>query len=54
VLGTLIGALMMTMVTNAMVMLRISHYLQKVVIGAIILIAVAIDQYNRKRSGLDN
>lgn len=52
ILGTAIGALLMTMVTNAMVMLKISPYLQKVVIGSIILIAVGIDQYNRKRSGL--
>ena len=52
ILGTMIGALLMTTVTNAMAMLRVSVFLQKVVIGAIILIAVAIDQYNRKRSGL--
>jgi len=54
ILGTAIGALMMTMVTNAMVMLHISAFLQKVVIGAIILLAVAIDQYNRRRSGMSN
>lgn len=52
ILGTVIGALLMTTVTNAMAMLRVSVFLQRVVIGAIILIAVAIDQYNRKRSGL--
>jgi ribose/xylose/arabinose/galactoside ABC-type transport system permease subunit len=52
VLGTLIGATLMTTVTNAMAMLKISVYLQKVVIGAVILLAVGIDQYNRKRSGL--
>jgi ribose/xylose/arabinose/galactoside ABC-type transport system permease subunit len=52
ILGTMIGALLMTTVTNAMAMLRVSVFLQKVVIGAIILIAVGIDQYSRKRSGL--
>jgi ribose/xylose/arabinose/galactoside ABC-type transport system permease subunit len=52
ILGSMIGALLMTTVTNAMAMLRVSVFLQKVVIGAIILIAVGIDQYNRKRSGL--
>lgn len=52
ILGTVIGAVLMTTVTNAMAMLSISVYLQKVVIGAVILIAVGIDQYNRKRSGL--
>jgi ribose/xylose/arabinose/galactoside ABC-type transport system permease subunit len=52
ILGTMIGALLMTTVTNAMAMLQVSVFLQKVVIGAIILIAVGIDQYSRKRSGL--
>ncbi len=54
ILGSVIGALLMTTVTNAMAMLQVSVFLQKVVIGAIILIAVGIDQYNRKRSGLAN
>jgi ribose/xylose/arabinose/galactoside ABC-type transport system permease subunit len=54
ILGTVIGALLMTTVTNAMAMLQVSVFLQKVVIGAIILIAVGIDQYSRKRSGLGN
>jgi ribose transport system permease protein len=52
ILGTAIGALIMTTVTNAMAMLKISVFLQKVIIGSIILIAVGIDQYNRKRSGI--
>lgn len=54
ILGSVIGALLMTTVTNAMAMLQVSVFLQKVVIGAIILIAVLIDQYSRKRSGLGN
>jgi len=52
ILGTAIGALLMTMITNAMVMMQISAFLQKVVIGAVILLAVGIDQYNRRRSGM--
>jgi len=52
--GSVIGALLMTTVTNAMAMLQVSVFLQKVVIGAIIMVAVGIDQYNRKRSGLNN
>jgi ribose/xylose/arabinose/galactoside ABC-type transport system permease subunit len=52
ILGTAIGALIMTTVTNAMAMLKISVFLQKVIIGSIILLAVGIDQYNRKRSGV--
>ena len=50
ILGTTIGAILMTTVTNAMAMLNISVYLQKVVIGAIIIAAVAVDQLNRKRN----
>lgn len=51
ILGTTIGALLMTTVTNAMAMLDISVYLQKVVIGGIILAAVALDQFSRKKNG---
>ena len=51
ILGTTIGALLMTTVTNAMAMLDISVYLQKVVIGGIILSAVALDQFSRKKNG---
>jgi len=52
ILGSVIGAVLMTTVTNGMAMLKVSVYLQKVVIGVVILIAVGIDQYNRKRSGM--
>ena len=52
ILGSAIGAVLMTTVTNGMAMLKVSVYLQKVVIGVVILIAVGIDQYNRKRSGM--
>jgi ribose transport system permease protein len=49
ILGTAIGAVLMTTVTNAMVMLKISVFLQKVVIGIIILFVVLIDQSNRSK-----
>lgn len=51
VLGTVIGALLMTTLTNGMVLMRVSAYWQNVAIGAIIIIAVAIDQYKRRKSG---
>lgn len=52
VLGTLIGAAFMSIVANGMVLVKISVYVKKIVIGAIIILAVGIDQYNQKRSGM--
>lgn len=51
VFGTILGALLMTVMTNGMILMRISAFWQNVFIGAIIIIAVAIDQYKRRRSG---
>jgi ribose/xylose/arabinose/galactoside ABC-type transport system permease subunit len=52
ILGTAVGALLMSVIANGMVFLKISVYLQAVVIGAIIILAVGLDQYNRKRQGM--
>lgn len=51
ILGTAVGALLMSVIANGMVFLKVSIYLQAVVIGAIIILAVGLDQYNRKRLG---
>lgn len=51
ILGTLIGVLFMNVLANSMVLMKISVYWQSVVVGAIIIIAVGIDQYNRRRQG---
>jgi ribose/xylose/arabinose/galactoside ABC-type transport system permease subunit len=48
--GTVIGASVMSILSTAMIMLRISAYWQNIVVGAIIILAVGIDQY--RRSGL--
>jgi ribose transport system permease protein len=45
ILGTLLGALIITVVQNAMNLNGISSSLQAVIIGAIILIAVGIDRW---------
>jgi ribose transport system permease protein len=42
--GTLIGALIMTLVTNGMNLLNVSPYWQSFVMGAIVVLAVAVDQ----------
>ncbi|MBT3274335.1 MAG: ABC transporter permease [Spirochaetales bacterium] len=52
VVGTAVGALLMSVIANGMVFLKVSIYLQSVVIGMIIILAVGLDQYNRKRLGM--
>lgn len=49
ILGTAVGAMIMSVIANGMVFLKVSIYLQAVVIGAIIILAVGLDQYNRNR-----
>lgn len=41
--GTMIGALLMTIISSTIVVLRISTYAESVVVGAVIIIAVIID-----------
>lgn len=49
VLGSIIGALTMTMLRSGCVYAGVSDPIQKVVIGAIIIAAVAIDQWSGKK-----
>jgi ribose transport system permease protein len=49
VLGTLIGAFLIALIRNGAVLLDINVYWQAVIIGAIIWVAVAFDQFRRKR-----
>ncbi len=49
-LGTLIGAFIIAVIQNGMNLLRVESYLQKVVLGLVILVAVGIDQ-RRGRAG---
>jgi ribose transport system permease protein len=48
IIGTLIGATIMSMLTSVLVFLRIPAYWQDVVIGGIIILAVAFDVYRRR------
>lgn len=52
ILGTLIGALLMSIISNGMIMMKISVYVQSMVLGILIIFAVVLDKYNRKRSGI--
>ncbi len=49
IIGTVIGVSIMEVLTVAMTMVQINIYWQKVVVGAIIILAVGIDTYRRKR-----
>jgi ribose transport system permease protein len=48
VLGTLIGAIIIQILRNGLNLLNISSYLQQIVIGLVIIIAVFIDVYRTK------
>ncbi|MCP4383941.1 MAG: ABC transporter permease [Hyphomicrobiales bacterium] len=52
IIGTFIGVLFMNVLANGMVLMKVSVFWQLVVIGAIIIVAVGVDQYNRKRRGM--
>lgn len=49
VIGSLIGASIMTVLTNAMVLMNVSIYWQNIVVGAIIIFAVGVDTYRRNK-----
>ncbi|AHG88030.1 ABC-type transporter, integral membrane subunit [Gemmatirosa kalamazoonensis] len=50
VLGTLVGALLMTVLRNGLNLLSVSSYLQQVAIGLVIIAAVVVDMTLRRRS----
>ena len=51
ILGALIGAMIMGVLRNGCNLLDISAFWQQVAIGAVIVIAVFIDQYRHRREG---
>jgi ribose transport system permease protein len=50
ILGAVIGAAIMAVIRNAFVMLKLPIYTQTVVIGIVIVLAVALDQVRRRNS----
>jgi ribose transport system permease protein len=50
VAGTLIGALIMGLLSNGSDLLGISPYLQQAIIGAVIILAVTVDELRKRRS----
>jgi ribose transport system permease protein len=51
VVGTLIGAFIMGLLSNGSDLLGISPYLQQAIIGAVIILAVSIDELRKRRVG---
>jgi ribose transport system permease protein len=49
ILGAFLGALMMQVITNALALFNVESNLQSVVVGIILVLAVAIDEYNQRR-----
>lgn len=47
--GTVIGALLIGVLTNGLVLLNVSSYTQQVIIGAIIILAVAFDHFIKSK-----
>jgi ribose transport system permease protein len=51
VVGTLIGAFIMGLLANGSDLLGISPYLQQAIIGAVIILAVSVDELRKRRLG---
>jgi ribose transport system permease protein len=50
VVGTLIGAFIMGLLSNGADLLNISNYWQQVIIGAVIILAVTLDELRKRRA----
>jgi ribose/xylose/arabinose/galactoside ABC-type transport system permease subunit len=50
ILGTILGATLLGLITNGLILLGVSAYWQQVFSGAIIILAVALDTWRRRRS----
>ena len=51
ILGTILGATLLALISNGLILLGVSAYWQQVFSGAIIILAVALDTWRRRRSG---
>jgi ribose transport system permease protein len=48
IFGTILGALLLTVLQNGTVLLNVSGYWQRVIIGSVVLVAVLVDLFRRK------
>lgn len=49
VIGTIVGSLIMGVLANGGNLLQISPFIQRIIIGAVIILAVTFDEYQRRR-----
>ena len=49
VLGTVVGAILMGVLLNGLVMMNVSPYVQQIIVGSIIVLAVAFDRFIKSR-----
>ena len=49
IFGTLIGAFIIAVIQNGMNLTNVESYTQKVVLGLVILVAVLLDQWRKRR-----
>ena len=49
VIGTIVGSFIMGLLSNGCNLLGISPFVQQVVIGSVIVLAVTLDEYQRRR-----
>lgn len=43
IVGTVVGALLMTVISNAIVIMHVSTYMEEVIVGSVVIVAVLID-----------
>lgn len=51
VMGTIVGSFIMGLLSNGCNLLGVSPFVQQVIIGAVIVIAVTFDEFQRRRTG---
>ena len=54
VIGSILGAIVMSVIKNGMVLLGVSTYWQQIVLGIIIVIAVVMDLMRKKVASTKN
>jgi ribose transport system permease protein len=53
VLGTIVGASILSTIWNSMVLLKVSAYWQNVVLGVVIVVAVSVDILRKRSKSMD-
>lgn len=48
IIGTILGALLMAVLANGIVLLSVSGYWERVIVGSVVLIAILVDLLRRR------